>query len=65
MSCPYGTGVVYTGGQCTYDWMCDECPHTTNYDELSSDDLRRIMYQCKDILNARKEYLWKVSTDGC
>lgn len=56
MSCPSTTG-------CLYDWGCDECPHTTDYDALSSDDLRKIMYTCKDILASRHEYLWKVSTD--
>lgn len=55
--CPSTTG-------CPYDWGCDECPHMTKYDELSSDSLRKIMYECKDILASRKEYLWKVSTDG-
>ena len=27
MTCPYGTGVPYTGGQCPYDHGCDECEH--------------------------------------
>lgn len=62
MSCPYGTGVPYTGGGCPHDWGCDKCPHDTDYDELSSDELRSIMYTCKDILVNRNEYLWKVST---
>lgn len=56
MKCPATTG-------CLYDWGCDECPLTADYDALSSDDLRKIMYTCKDILASRHEYLWKVSTD--
>ena len=27
MTCPYGTGVPYTGGQCPKDHGCDECEH--------------------------------------
>lgn len=31
---------------------------------LSSDELRNIWKACTDILSARRDYLWKVSTDG-
>lgn len=27
MTCPYGTGVPYTGGQCPKDIRCDQCEH--------------------------------------